>query len=223
MELDMDIVVTGKRKIDLMNLQKLIRAKNEEGRNCVNLEKVYPCPKGLKPVPFDRNSWTEEEWKVSNENMAKCGSESDYFWRIDNWGTTHAMIHTNGLYGKDLIYDVAHDNWKMELSMNENILPVLEKLANRFPMLDFVVTIFERDGVSNNHYEYRLKRAFYNSLLQSSDSMGREYEEKESVDGVRVVTRDNFAEITEGEEPSEENTEEKNSANGDFEDVEIPM
>lgn len=219
MELDTTVVITGKDEMDLVDLQNLVKSKAEDGTTVIDLEKVLPSPKGLHPVPMDRNAWTEKDWKKVSDNNAMCGSESLYLWKVDNWGTTYSLIPTTGLEREELFYNLKTHTWKMELSMNENILPILEVLANRFPKLDFVVTLFERDGVMNKHFEYRLCRTFYNSLYQASDSMGMEYEEKATADGKRVVTRDTVGEaLREVEEPK--NTEDNE---GGYVDVEIPM
>ena len=219
MELDMTVVITGKHEMDLVDLQNLLKSKTEDGTTVMDLEKVLPSPKGLHPVPMDRNAWTEKDWAKVSDNNAMCGSESLYLWKVDNWGTTYSLISTTGLHREDLSYDEKSGTWKMELSMEENILPVLDVLANRFPQLDFVVTLFERDGVMNKHFEYRLCRTFYNSLYQASDSMGMEYEEKATADGKRVVTRDTVGEaLKEVEEPMNTETDE-----GGYVDVEIPM
>ena len=216
MEMDMTVVITGKCKADLVNLQEMIRSKTHDGETCIDLDKIIHHPKDLHPLSLDRNSWTPKDWEMAHENMAKCGSESAYFWKVDNWGTGHDIVKAKGLLDTDVVYDAVHDYWKMVLSMDEPILPVLEKLANLVTSLDFVCTLYERDGAASRHYEYRLKRAFYTSLYQESDVTGMEYEERESADGDKVVTRNVPGEMAEETEPVE-------SAHGDYEDVEIPM
>lgn len=200
MEIDFDVLVTATDKSDLLEMQKQISCTDEEGKTYLDLKKIVPEPKEGASNPYgDLNAWRKHKWE-----------------------TTESKVPCTGLKEENIGYDKEHDFWQVTLSLHQDLLAVMERLANLFISLDFVVTIYTRDGGKSEHFEYCLTRTFYNSLYEMSTVGGSSYKEVTSADGEKTVLRDTADDLDDDFIFSEKDKEEDTSSDeGEGVDIEF--
>ena len=194
MEIDFDVLVTANDRSELEEMQKKISFKDTEGNTYLDLNQILPEPKEGEANPYgDLKSWRKHKWE-----------------------TTKSKIPCTGLEPEDIFYNGDKDFWQVKLSLHADVLSIIERLANMYIFLDFVVTMYTRDGGKSEHFEYCLTRTFYNSVYEMSTVGGSSYKEVTSADGEKTVIRDTeddldddfiFSERDKEEEPSSDEGE----------------
>lgn len=200
LEIDFDVLVSATFRRELVDMQSHIAAVDEEsGKKVLDLNQIIPEPKDEESNEFgDLTTWREHKWE-----------------------TGARLLPCEGLEEKDIFYNKEKDLWQVKLSLHTALLSVMERLANMYLSLDFVVTIYTRDGCRNEHFEYCLTRTFYNSLYESATVGGGVYAVKSTPDGEKTIIKDEPDNFDDDFLFSEKGKEEESSSDKDGTDIEF--
>ena len=173
---DNDFRVTGPSK-ELKRFKEFAQEKTEGGVEELSANKFIPYPEEFRDLDKKARDWNKarEEFKKSlikkgmTEDKArekawkdmppiKDGyNEGGYHWCIDNWGTKWGfydieLVEENYRKGKD-------DKWS-ELFYTFNtawspILPVIKKMGEMFPKLEFDLRYFEQGMGFNGMFKMK--------------------------------------------------------------------